>query len=86
MEKIETTIRETENYEHQFYCDECNKYLGTTEEYDDGYYDELGELELKFYLLDGWYKVKKCFCEECKKKYLSRFQIILNELGFEKDK
>ena len=86
MEKIETTIQEIENYKHHFYCDECNKYLGTTEEYDDGYYDELGELELKFYLLDGWYKVKKCFCEECKKKYLSRFQIILNELGFEKDK
>ena len=86
MEKIETTIQEIGNYKHHFYCDECNKYLGTTEEYDDGYYDELGELELKFYLLDGWYKVKKCFCEECKKKYLSRFQIILNELGFEKDK
>ena len=86
MEKIETNIREIENYKHHFYCDECNKYLGTTEQYDDGYYAELGELELKFYLLDGWYKVKKCFCEECKKKYLSRFQIILNELGFEKDK
>ena len=86
MEKIETTIQEIENYKHHFYCDECNKYLGTTEEYDDCYYDELGELELKFYLPDGWYKVKKCFCEECKEKYLSRFQIILNELGFEKDK
>ena len=86
MEKIETTIREIENYEHQFYCDECNKYLGTTEEYDDGYYAKLGELCLKIYLPDGWYKVKKCFCEECKEKYLSRLQIILNELGFEKDK
>ena len=48
MEKIETTIQEIENYKHHFYCDECNKYLGTTEEYDHCYYDELGELELKF--------------------------------------
>lgn len=84
MEKIKTTIRKVEHNEHQFYCDDCNRYLGSTEENCDGYYSKLGELELDFYLADGWYIAKRCFCEDCKEKYLSRLQIALNELGFEK--
>lgn len=76
MEKIETT--------HQFYCDNCNKYLGKTKEYDDGYYPELGKFELKFYLPSGWYKINKYFCDECKEKFLKKVENTLVDLGFEK--
>lgn len=86
MEKIETIIREEEHHEHYFYCDDCDQYLGVREEYSDGYYPKVGEFELKIYLPDGWYKVEKCFCEECKDKYLSKLQNALKDLGFEKDK
>ena len=85
MEKIETIIREIKEQEHQFYWDCCNEYLGTRAEYSDGYYPKIGEFELKIYLPDGWYKVEKCFCEECKEKYLSKLKNVLNELDFEKD-
>ena len=86
MEKIEKVIRKREEYNHRFYCDNCDKYLGVTEEYDDGYYPKLGEFELSFYLPDGWYKVEKCFCEECRKNYLEKLINNLKELGFKKDR
>ena len=50
MEKAKEIIREIKTYEHSFYCDECNKYLGTSQEYDDGWYEDIGEFELKFYI------------------------------------
>lgn len=80
MEKI--IIRKKEEYVHHFYCDECNKYLGNTEEYDDGYYPSLGEFKLAFHLPGGWYKVEKCVCDECKEKYLSRLENVLKDLEF----
>ena len=43
MEKKETVICTVEETTHHFYCDDCNKYLGKTEEYDDGYFENLDE-------------------------------------------
>ena len=75
MERIETTIREIRNYEHQFYCDECNKYLGTTEEYDDGYYAKLGELCLKiFFLMDG-IKLRNAFVKSVKRSIYQDYKL-----------
>ena len=84
MEKLETRPCTREETTHHFYCDDCNKYLGKTEEYDDGYYPELGEFELKFYLPSGWYKVNKCLCDECRQKFLQKVEKTLVELSFEK--
>ena len=64
MEKLETRTCTIEETTHHFYCDDCNKYLGKTEEYDDGWYPELGEFGLKMHLPSGWYEVNKCFCDE----------------------
>lgn len=84
MERLES--KETTTYYHTFYCDECGKELGTSEEYDDGYYDEYGSFELSFNLEDdGWYRVKKCLCEECKEKYLANLIDTLKKYGFEKE-
>ena len=86
MEKVITEIRKKEENKHQFYCDNCNKYLGETQEYEDGYYPKIGEFELSFYLPDGWYKVEKCLCEECKNNYIDKLRDVLKSIGFEADK
>jgi hypothetical protein len=84
MEKLETRICKREATTHHFYCDDCNKYLGKSEEYDDGWYPELGEFKLEFYLPSCWHEVSKCLCDECRQKFLQKVEKILVELGFEK--
>lgn len=83
MEKSETKIRKKEETIHHFYCDGCNKYLGETEEYDDGWYTKLGEFELKFYVAPGWYEIDKCFCDKCRENFINKVKNTLIDLGFE---
>lgn len=45
MNKTRKQIVEVERFSHDFYCDECEKYLGRSEEYDDGFYKVIGEFE-----------------------------------------
>lgn len=78
MEKIEKIIRTVEDVTHCFYCDDCNKYLGESKEYDDGLYRELGEYELHF----GNCYIKKCLCVECREKLIEKIDNALMELGF----
>lgn len=85
MEKTREIIKEVKQYEHSFYCDECNKYLGTSKEYDDGWYDDIGEFEMKFYI-DGWYCINKHLCDECRKSFIENVKVALRNMGFEKDK
>ena len=82
MEKIETIAYTKEKRTHHFYCDDCNKYLGKTEEYDDGWYPELGEIELAFHFFGDRYKVNKCFCDECRENYSNKIKDALVGLGF----
>lgn len=88
MEKIkEKTIKKKE-YTHTFYCDCCNKKLGDSIEYEDGWYETIGELELSFNLGEDygyWYKVSKHLCDECRTKYMKNLINILKENGFEED-
>lgn len=86
MEKIKEITKKVEKYEHSFYCDECDKYLGTSEEYDDGWYEKHGEFELKFYVNgNGWYRVEKCLCGDCIKKFINKVELNLINMGFVKD-
>ena len=71
---------------HDFYCDDCNKHLGKVEEYDDGYYQELGDFEMKFFVSRSWYRLRKNLCDDCKDKLVSKICTTLEEVGFEKDK
>lgn len=84
MEKIKETVKEVKDTEHFFYCDECGKYLGSSKEYDDGWYQKLGEFELKIYI-DNWYRLKKCLCDDCKYRILENLKIDLGVLGFKKE-
>lgn len=82
MEKETRTIYQKELIEHSFYCDECGKHLGTSREYDDGWYEMFGKLELRFNIVNGWYHINKCFCEDCKNKFLSKIKVALKDIGF----
>lgn len=85
MEKVETKTRKVEDRTHHFYCDYCGHYLGNTVEYWDGYYAELGEFELKMCTPRGWYKLEKCFCNDCKDKFLNNVYTSLEDAGFKLD-
>ena len=83
MEKVKETIRKVEIHEHSFYCDECGEHIGTSEEYDDGWYETYGNFELKFYV-DGWYYIKKCLCETCRKNFINNVKAYLTDMGFKR--
>lgn len=81
MEKETRTTYQKELIEHSFYCDECGKYLGTSKEYDDGWYKKFGEFELRVYVND-WYHINKCLCENCENKFVSKVRAALKDMGF----
>ena len=82
MEKI--VIENTEYKVHHFYCDECNKYLGKSEEYEDGYYEKIGEFKHNIQLSNGWNILEKCLCPKCKNKLINKIEGIAKELGYKK--
>lgn len=70
---------------HTFYCDECNKKLIESEEdIYDGYYSEPYE-EIELNILDEWYSVTLCLCDECMKKYQVKLIKCLETFGFKKE-
>ena len=84
MEKIEVKTITQEKLTHKFYCDGCDSYLGNTEEYEDGYYDKLGEVDWSFRLPHARYKIDKCLCDKCKVKIFMKIEQVLKETGFKK--
>lgn len=85
MEKVETKTKQIDDRTHHFYCDDCNAYIGSSHEYDDGWYDELGEFELTILMPRGWYKLKKCLCKKCAEKFLDKAYTNLESVGFKRD-
>ena len=82
MEKTIKEIVKIEETRHEFYCDGCNQYLGTSYEYDDGWYDRINEYELKLYV-NGWIHINKCFCAMCKYELVEKIRKNLFDIGFE---
>jgi hypothetical protein len=82
MEKLEQIPKTTVDTIHHFYCDNCNKHIGSSQEYSDGYYQEFGVFGLSIKLPNGWYKLHKCLCDECKESCLVDVQNSLKKLGF----
>ena len=83
MEKIRKEEVKAENIYHDFYCDRCNKHIGTSQEYDDGYYTEQGEVELKVRICKTTFTYQKCLCDDCRIEELDRIKNGLLDLGFE---
>ena len=82
MEKINSKIVEMPQIIHEFYCDDCGEYIGSSDEYDDGYYYEPSVYELKYFLNGSWYKLKKCLCEDCVKKKNNTIKQMFLDNGF----
>jgi hypothetical protein len=85
MEKIVTQIKQVEQKTHFFYCDNCGAQLGCQTECEDGYYKQLGELELLWRTPKRWYKLHKCLCDTCRNEYLSELHTMLETAGFTLD-
>ena len=86
MEKEEYKKVEKQECIHHFYCDCCEKHLGSSEEYEDGYYERFGVYHKHFFLDGvGWLNLDKCLCEECAEKFDAKILECLKELGFEEE-
>ena len=81
MEKTTTISREI--IVHKIYCDECNEFLGESEENDDGWYEPFGEYKRDFYIpIYGWYKINKTLCTPCRVKKDKEIIKTLIDFGF----
>lgn len=70
---------------HIFLCDKCNKkILESREDIYDGYYAEPYE-EISLNILDEWYNVTLCLCDECMEKYRVELIKCLATFGFQKE-
>jgi len=87
MTKTKTyEVKKTET-ECTYYCDMCNKELGTTIAYDDGYVPapkaaiEINDY-LDLYIMGDTYRSKyECLCEDCKNKYYKNIVDALKSVG-----
>ena len=83
MEKTISRNVKRKQYYHEFYCDKCNKFLGKTAEYDDGWYPRLGEYKQHFNVSGyGWCKLKKTLCDVCRNKMNTKILLALKDIGF----
>ena len=86
METIETYKTYKKTIRHKFYCDECNDFIGSSAEYDDGYYDKIGEVVEKVYIYNDWYYLKRTLCDNCKDKFYEKLMKKLKDIGFVREK
>ena len=84
MEKIETKKVEKEEIIHKFYCNMCNKFLGESTEYDDGYYEKYGEIREKIYINGNDYMLEMNLCPECYKKKINEISEALEKVGYKR--
>ncbi|MEE1084302.1 MAG: hypothetical protein UH850_11315 [Paludibacteraceae bacterium] len=82
MEKITTTTETITKNVHEFYCDECEVLIGTSEEYLNGGYERLGVYELNVLTPDGLFKYyDKCLCDACKAGFPTKVAEALEAIG-----
>lgn len=82
MEKITTTTETITKNVHEFYCDECGVFIGTSEEYPNGGYERLGVYELNVLTPNGLFKYyDKCLCDTCKESFPIKVAEALEAIG-----
>ena len=84
MEKVEEKIVEEKRKIHKFYCDKCGEYLGVIEEYDDGYYEELGSFAERIVVNGTPYYCTGHLCSKCKEEHYKELSNLLETIGFVK--
>lgn len=72
---------------HEFYCDNCNAKIGETEEWDDGYYEVLGEFEIEARIdRSTEYRLSKQLCAECRNKLINKITEVFTKYDFKENK
>jgi formylmethanofuran dehydrogenase subunit E len=87
MEKVEEKIVKAKRKIHKFYCDKCGKYLGGIEkyeEYDDGYYEEIGYITQRIVINGKQYLYKRHLCDKCKENFYEDLGNAIETIGFVK--
>jgi hypothetical protein len=77
MEKIEEHEITEIQITHEFYCDDCGKFLLKSNEYEDGYYDKPDKYYIQHVKLKGHY------CAECGTKRVNKVIEFARENGFD---
>ena len=85
MEKIEEKEVARISRTHKFYCDKCNKYLGQSEEYDDGWYKSINEREWNVCIDKIWYYKRANLCDECFKEINNNIIKTFQKLDFHRE-
>ncbi len=85
MEKVEEKIVEVKRKVHKFYCDKCGEYLGESEEYDDGYYEEIGYIYEDIVVDETPYRYIGYLCNNCKEKHFKELGSFLETIEFVKN-
>ena len=82
MDKI--TKETCEKKMHNLYCDNCGKYLRTSEEHDYGYFYNPNDISLRFYVGNHWMNFNKTLCYECKESIIDSITNALKNIGFKR--
>ena len=84
MKKTRSEKVTYEKIVHEFYCDECGKYIDEVTE-KCGVYKEIGKYKKALYLNDNWYVLKRTLCDECIAKVNENIIDAITKVGFIKD-
>lgn len=84
MKKVEEKTIEVKRKIHKFYCDKCGEYLGEIEEYDDGYYTEIGYIFERVVVNGTPYCYRGNLCNKCTEEHYKELSNILETIGFVK--
>ena len=84
MVKVEEKTVEMKRKIHKFYCDKCGEYLDESEEYDDGYYEEIGYVIQCIVINGKQYIYKRHLCNKCKENFYKDLSNVLEIVGFVK--
>lgn len=77
-EEITTTIEY-----HDFYCDECECFMGTTTKDPYGGHQFLGIYEINVLTPDGTFQyLNKCLCDTCRENFPTKVIEALEAIGF----
>lgn len=86
MDKVETKEIQETLIIHNFYCDDCNKFIKKVEESYDGYvptYDI--DYRIHYHVNGKWFMMNKHLCSECREKQNLKIEEGLLALGFKKE-
>lgn len=85
MDKLKIIEVVSEKRQHYFYCDKCEKLLGFSSEYEDGYYAKFGEVKERISINGTRFNIEKTLCEECKKEFYEELIKKLESVGFKEE-